>query len=348
MGNVRQTVENLKGEVEFRRKLARQHTTGEVILPDYFGKDEHDQILLERIQTTESAFGELERRRVDFSAFLELGAERGHRALVLSNRFLATGIAADLSLDQLRSATHFAEQFGLPKVPLRVCCDANRLPFRSGSVPFVFVYQFLHHFPELDGVMEEIHRILGVGSFFFDEEPLGRVLQWNLYKQGKGSRAFWRKIKLLRWLEGFLSEAACDEVEHGIVENHAMKLPHWQENLGRFDDLEVRVRTLRYIRSRVTRKMRPANFLNHLLGGVIYGLCRKNSPGNVVSKDPWEWLCCPVCRSTAEREGGSSPRLTRSGDVMVCEARGCRYPVIDDIPVLIEPELRRELYPEIG
>lgn len=58
--------------------------------------------------------------------------------------------------------------------PLRLCCDANRLPLRSDAVPFVFCYEFLHHFPELTPVIRKIHRILAGGTFFFSEEPYHR------------------------------------------------------------------------------------------------------------------------------------------------------------------------------
>jgi hypothetical protein len=44
----RQSLANLRGEIDFRAKLSRQHVTGEVLLPDYYKKAEHDSILDER------------------------------------------------------------------------------------------------------------------------------------------------------------------------------------------------------------------------------------------------------------------------------------------------------------
>ena len=346
-----QSLENLKGEIAFRAKLARQHTTGQRLLPDYFSKEDHDAILAERIATTRAAFSALKAQGEDFSRFVELGAERGHRSLALVNSFAAEGLAMDLSLDQLRTAGHFSELFQLPKLPLRVCCDANNLPLRSGAVPFLFCYQFLHHFPSLHGILGEIHRALsGNGAFFFDEEPMGRLLQLHLYKQKtkEYSRFNLRKGKLVRWLEGFVSETASDEVEHGVIENHSMKMPCWQEELSVFDSMEVRVRTLRHLRSRVTKKMRMANIPNHLLGGVIYGICRKagNLPFHASrTGNPTDWLACPACRMPA---GEDRPPLDRQGDRMVCMENKCTYPVVDDIPILIPPPLRKELYPRFG
>ena len=346
MSSRRQQAHNLKGEVIFRRKLALQHTTGERVLPDYLGKDEHDRILAERVQTTVATFQTLREKGVDFSSFLELGAERGHRSLALVNAFSAKGFAADISLDQLRTATYFSHQFNLPLLPARVCCDANQLPFRRGTIPFVFAYQFLHHFPALDVVMAEIYRVMSRGTFFFDEEPMGRMLQWHLYQQGKKeySRFNLRKGKFIRWLEGFISEACSDEVEHGVIENHAMPMEHWRDNLQRFDDFDVMVRTLRHLKSRMTRENRLANLPNRLLGGVIYGLCHKRNAISGIQGDPVSWLCCPSCRLAGMEDAG----LVRSGDKMVCAFRECSYPIVDDIPILIEPELRRQLYPEFG
>lgn len=342
----RQTIENLQGEIAFRRKLARQHTTGEVLLPDYPDKDQHDRVLAERIETTARTFRDLEQLGIDFSTFLELGAERGHRALALVNHFNVRGVATDLSLDQLRTAPFFAAQFDLPRVPLRVCCDANRLPFRSDSVPFAFCYQFLHHFPGLGTIVPEILRVITPGGrFFFDEEPMGRLLQLHLYTRKKTGYPASRLAKLRQWVEDLVSDAACDEVEHGIIENHSMPMSHWQKALSGFDETDVCVRTLRHIRSRVGRFPTLANVPALLLGGVISGLCRKETePRSKAADDPARWLVCP--KHPADGEPGFP--LIPENDHYRCTECEERYPVVDDIPILIEPALRRELYPEIG
>ena len=121
----RQSIENLKGEIAFRAKLARQHVTGEVLLPDYFGRQEHDRILLERMQTTLHKMGELQRRGVGLSPFLELGAERGQRSLVLTNDFGASGVAVDISYHQLQTMDHFARTFKKEKLPVRICLPSG-------------------------------------------------------------------------------------------------------------------------------------------------------------------------------------------------------------------------------
>ncbi len=348
MNAPRQNIGNLKGEIAFREKLARQHTTGELLLPDYFDKDSHDLIMAERIATTRETFSALKEKGVNFSQFLELGAERGHRSLSIVNSFHATGFAMDISFAQLRTADHFSRIFHLPRVPHRVCCDANNLPLKNEVVPFLFCYQFLHHFPSLKPVLGEIHRVMsGSSSFFFDEEPMGRLLQLHLYKQKakEYSRSNLRKGKLLRWLEGLVSETESDEVQHGVIENHAMKMPEWQDGLSIFDAMDVRVRTLRHLKSRISKSMRLANFPNHLLGGVIQGVCQK-AGAESPSSNIFDWLACPDCRVPAPSgDEWNHPPLDRKDDVLVCQYRGCRYPIIEDIPILIPKDLRKELYP---
>jgi hypothetical protein len=121
----------LKGEIEFRAKLSIQHVSGEVLLPDYYGKEEHDRILLDRVDATHKKMKELADIGINFSPFLELGAERGQRSLVLMNDFGANGVAIDISYHQLRAMEHFSNLFKREKLPVRICCDANHLPFKS-------------------------------------------------------------------------------------------------------------------------------------------------------------------------------------------------------------------------
>lgn len=57
-----QTVETLKGEVESRKKLARQLVTEELLLPDPYGKND-DKILFERVNETRAGLEETRRVR---------------------------------------------------------------------------------------------------------------------------------------------------------------------------------------------------------------------------------------------------------------------------------------------
>jgi SAM-dependent methyltransferase len=342
-----QTLSNLRGEIEFRRKLAEQHVTGRTLLPDYYGKEAHDAILRERMATTARELGALQARGIRLGPFLELGAERGQRALVLVNDLGCDGIAADISFDQLKTAEHFAQLFGKPKLPLRVCCDANRLPLRSGSLPFVFCYEFLHHFPELTPVVREIHRVLDGGIFFFDEEPYHRP-RLPLFRQRQKVYAAGslQRGKVLRYLAKFFTEEWCDEREHGIVENHDIPLCDWIAACRIFDEYDLTAASLEgRIRSRLGDRVSPRNLLNLLLGGGVTGLCAKRiSVQPPVSTNPLDALICPDCLLKTQAEYSVQP----FADGLSCAACDARFPQVDGVYFLLPTELFRALYPEIA
>jgi uncharacterized protein YbaR (Trm112 family) len=82
----RQTIDSQRGEIEFRKKLSVQHVTGEKLLAEYYDKDEHDKILQERMEKTASDMRKLQ-STIALSPFIELGAERCQRSLVLANAY---------------------------------------------------------------------------------------------------------------------------------------------------------------------------------------------------------------------------------------------------------------------
>ena len=77
---------------------------------------------------------------------IELGCGRGVLASV-SDRY--TGF--DLSFRALAAAAH---------VRRRVCGDMERLPFRDGSVAFVFSWAAIEHVPNPERVLAEVERVL--------------------------------------------------------------------------------------------------------------------------------------------------------------------------------------------
>ena len=69
------------------------------------------------------------------------------------------------------------KSFQKKNAPERICCDANTLPFAQNSLPFVFCFETLHHFPDPTPVVHEIYRVLCPGGwFYFNEEPFKKVL----------------------------------------------------------------------------------------------------------------------------------------------------------------------------
>jgi SAM-dependent methyltransferase/uncharacterized protein YbaR (Trm112 family) len=342
-----QTLANLRGEIEFRRKLAEQHVSGRLLLLDYYGKDAHDAILRERMATTLREISALQARGVQLSPFLELGAERGQRALVLVNDLGANGIAADISFDQLKTAEHFARLFGKPKLPLRVCCDVNHLPLRSGSLPLVFCYEFLHHFPALAPIVQEIHRVLGRGAFFFNEEPYHRP-RLPLFRQRQKVYAAesLKRGKVVRYLAKFFTEEWCDEREHGIVENHDIPLREWIAACQIFDERDLTAASLEgRIRSRLGDRLGLRHLLNLLLGGGVTGLCRKQgsqhtpAPANLA-----ELLICPDCLTKKQTEAALQ---TISGGLR-CPSCTTSFPQMDGVQFLLPTDLFRALYPELA
>ena len=342
----RQTITSQRGEIEFRRKLSVQHVTGETLLSEYYGKTVHDEILFERMQKTERDLRKLEGKET-LSPFIELGAERCQRSLVLTNDFNASGFAVDISFHQLRTAAHFARKFNKPKLPFRVCCDINNLPFRSGAVPFVFCYEFLHHFPSPKPIIEQAHRVLANGVFVFNEEPFRRP-KLVLFRQSEKlyAEGNLRKSKTRRFIESFFTEELCDEREHGIIENDDISLEHWNESLAVFESREVVAYSLGdRLRSRLDRGVSIKNIANLLMGGGIRGICRKQQEGAKQVSNLLELLACPDC---LEAKGALTdpPPLTNQNSKLHCSVCQSEFPIVDDIPILLPTRLRRELYPE--
>lgn len=340
-----QPLDAQRGEVEYRRRLVRQQVAGETSLADEFDSATIATILRERMERTRAQMAALRDAGVRISPYVEIGAERGQRALVMENALGAHGAAADLSFDMLRACEHYRAEFGLERLPLRVCCDAYHLPFRTGSLPFVFCYETLHHFPEPGPIVAEAHRVLAPGgTFLFDEEPYRKVLHVNLFK---GRKLYGREAatssRLRRLLERLFSETACNEVEFGILENHDIPLGTWKRALSPFARTDAVLHSMRVLSERLVQPRNPLAFaLAWAWGGTISGTCRKAGalPADVPAIA--DTLACPTC--VARGDG----TLEREPDAYRCRTCRARYPVVDGVAFLMAAERRRELYPEIA
>ncbi len=345
-----QTIANIKAEINFREKLAKQHVTGEVLLPNYYLKEEHDKILIERVDKTKLQMEEFKERGLNLSPFVELGAERGQRSLVLQNDFAANGIALDISYAQLKTMEYFAEVFNRKNLPLRVCGNAYKLPIRTNSLPFTFCYAFLHHFPTPEPIVQEIYRVLADGYFFFGSEPFKKGLQLKLYKQRKNG--YLSKNKYWNFLEKFIAEGYCEEVENGIIENDDISLKDWLSAFSIFTQNELNLETAnKMISSQLGNKVSLSNIPNWILGGSISGLCYKSyQKVNIKEKDikeeVYDILGCPNCTIPMSDGSFDRPPLTRYSDFFKCNVCSSEYPIIDGIVVALTPEDLRELYPD--
>lgn len=341
----RQTIENLRGEIEFRRKLFEQQVGEVEIFAGEYDGEEIAKVLRERMAETVARMRQLRAAGHTLSPYLELGAERGQRALAMENELGCEGAALDISFDLLKSCEFYAERFAMKELPFRLCADAYHLPFRSNSLPFVFCYQTLHHFPDPTPIIAEIHRVLAPGGlFFFAEEPFQQVLRWELY-QVEGGAQHWSRIgRFRKLLDRFFSREVFREEEFGVIENHSIPLREWRAMLREFAEVHG---TLTFAGGRTTELVEPRNrlryLLAYLLGGGVSALCRKaGEPGRHAASIE-EALACPV----ALREGREVPLVAdeqgfESGD------GSANYRSHEGIAFLLEPGLKKELFPEMG
>src|SRR6267143_2814764 len=342
-----QLVTNQKGEIEFRKKLYLQQVEGQRIFDDEFDSAAIENILKDRMSKTLAQMAQLRERRIRLSPYLEIGAERCQRSLIMENDLGASGAAIDISFDLLKSCRHYQNVFSKAKAPTRICCDANNLPFMTSSIPFIFCYETLHHFPDPTPVVEEAHRVLlPDGYFFFDEEPYRKILHFSLYKGHKvySPQSLGRSM-IHKTLDRFFSTPVCNEVEHGVIENHDISIARWRKALGLFDRRDVNLKPT--IHSPVeSRLFGPSSYIKYLvaclLGGTVSGICQKSSAGIDRQLSISDALICPSCKQI-----GSEVPLNRDDSSFLCAKCSKGYPVVDDVVFLFTHDKFAQLYPDV-
>ncbi len=340
----RQNIDNQRGEVTFRRKLVQQQVEEKPVFEDEFSKTDIERILKERMDVTLRAMEELKNREVILSPYLEIGAERGQRSLVMETDLNLHGAALDLSYDMLKSCEYYKDVFE-KKLPVRVCTDLYCLPFKTGSIPFVFCYQTLHHFPDPLPVVDELHRVLTPGgAFMFDEEPFKRGFHLNLYRTRKvfsnqhRSRGVFRKV-----FDHLFAELSCNEEEHGVIENDNISTAEWRKTFSSFPVKEVKLRSPgRVVSDLYGHKFSLNYILNYIWGGEISGICKKSGDPVPVDYSVVDAFTCPLCLTD-----GSEPDLKNADDRFVCEGCATEYPVVNNVIFLLKPDQLESLYPEI-
>jgi SAM-dependent methyltransferase len=339
-----QLVSSKKGEIAFRKKLVQQQVEEESIWADEYTREGIEKVLREKMKETADRMDALKRQGVVSSPYVEIGAERCQRSLVMENELDTPGIACDISYDMLKSCEYYAGVFKKDRLPFRICCDANALPFRSNSLPFFFCYETLHHFPDVSPIIREIHRVLSPGGyFFFDEEPYKKLLHLNLYKaKSVYSQETLQANPMKRALDWLFAERTCNEVSHGIVENEQISIREWKSALSVFEEKDVHLLALRVIKAEL---LKPKNLVKYLLaymlGGRISGLCHK--PGTRKPTTVFDALICPVCRKEGREE-----RLAQGEHGPACKECGSRFPVLHGVVFLFAPDTLRELYPDVS
>jgi ubiquinone/menaquinone biosynthesis C-methylase UbiE/uncharacterized protein YbaR (Trm112 family) len=342
----KQLVDNQRGEIAFREKLVQQQVGGKPILDDEQDAEGIEKMLDDRMKKTFNRMTALREDGVAISPYAEIGAERCQRALVMENDLGATGAAIDISYHMLRSCDHYKEVFDKDKVPLRICCDANSLPFRTDSVPFVFCYETLHHFPDPTPITREIYRVVSPGGhFLFDEEPYKRILHINLYKRNRvNPKESLRRAKLRKIFDYFLSKETSNEIEHNIIENNDISLRIWKQALSLFEWKRVELQSMKVINSELFKPRQYTKFLlAGLFGGGISGICRKS--GVSTKRDVYirDLLVCPSCI-----ENGCESKINQRNVSFSCSRCGSEFPIVDGVAFLFSRNKLKELYPGIS
>ncbi len=370
-------------EVNFRKKLTKQHLGQGNFYPNEPNHEEIFKILKERVSTSKRIFSELKNRRIPFTPFLEVGAEKCQRAMVLVNDFGAEGFATDLSFESLKAADNIIKSLDYHLMPQRICLDLYHLPFLNASLSFVFCFQTLHHLINPQPALEEIKRVLkGGGYFYFDEEPVKQKFNLNLWRRSTNLRL---REKILKYtgILIFLSKIGKTEVDSGVSEEE-FDLKSWQEFLAVFDYKEIYFKPLIGKEEKKTDSLRPRllnKFLFFLLGGGIRGLCQVNpvrkggalnpatlpprkdmdissqpppvgglsngvnkKGGSFAASNIFETLGCPSCSIIINNQKNRAP-LKPEGDKWRCEHCGEIYQTQDDILILLPKEEKEILYP---
>lgn len=237
------TIQSLKskhGEIKYRRLIAKQHAGEHTYFKEELNRTEIKKLLGERLLGAKKTFQDLKKRRLLSSPFLEIGAEYALVSTLLKNKFNLEGFASDISFYSLKKASYFAQVFNFRKLPGLVCADAYALPFRKNSLPFIFTYETLHHFPDPKPVLKEIYRVLSPGGvYFIGSDPVKQSLQIKFWRRPTKLRPWEKLLKALLVLP-FISHIGKSETEFGIIEE-GFDLNTWQKSLSIFNRVEAKI-----------------------------------------------------------------------------------------------------------
>lgn len=329
------------GEVIFRQRLVKQHLGVENFFPGQPNQKQILNVLKERVYSSRRRFRNLERRKVLLSPFLEIGAEKCQRASLLSSEFKATGFALDISFESLKSAAIFAKKLRLKNSPVLICADAENLPFEDNSIPFVFAFETLHHFPDPRKTLTQMKRVAADnGHVFFSEEPVKQTLNLSIWRRDFNLTPFEKLLKKILILP-ILSTLGASETKYGILEND-FPVSTWQSCLKMFKEIETIYEPVFFGPKSKVGNSGNINPLTRLLiglqGGGITVLAKiKKEQTYPLVENIYNLLRCPKCHK----------KLTLKISAFNCNSCKHTYPIKDKVIFLLDPNLRKKLYPNI-
>lgn len=147
--------------------------------------------------------------RGDRKILVDIGCSWG-RWSIAAARAGFVPVGADVHVDALAAAARVSRQLEVRAD--FICCDAERLPFESGSVDFVFSYSVLQHIDKskVRGIFQEISRILRPGGVCLIQlpnafGPLGIAQQlrrgFREARSGTFEMRYWTHAEIRRALE---------------------------------------------------------------------------------------------------------------------------------------------------
>ena len=345
-----QTLQNKKGEVEFRKKLAKQFEGEACSYPGEPTETEYKSIIINRIKDYTGYFEYLKKQNIPVGPYLELGGGVGQGAMLLENKFEVSGFTCDISYETLRLGDKYIKYLDYKKMPIRICTDIYNLPFKSGSIPFIFTFQTLHHLPDPKPVLKEIKRVLAPGGYFyFNEEPIAQKFNLNLWRRDRHLRWFEKLLKATIVLH-FISRIGKSETDNDILEE-TFSLSVWEKALNIFPKVNVVIKvfpfgpTITLEKTNKTGWIKPAywkRFLLNALGGGIEAICQANNEKtNTKFNNIFDRLTCPNC--------AHKPNLNFNQEkhAFFCPFCKSQFKRKNGIVVLIPKKQAKILYPNI-
>jgi len=343
-----QTLQNKKGEVEFRKKLAIQFEGKGVYYEGEPTSAEYESITKDRVKDYTKYFSQLKKANIPLGTYLELGGGVGQGSMLLENEFNQKGFTCDISYDTLLLAKKYKDILRYKKMPIRICADIYNLPFKSGSIPFIFTLQTLHHFPDPKPVLEEVKRVLAPGGYFyFNEEPIAQAFNLNLWRRNRHLRWFEKLLKATIILH-FISRIGKAETDNDILEE-TFSLKVWEKALNIFSKADAKLKVFPFGPTIQPTKTKQKGWINSfsvrkillgILGGGIEALCQKEHdrrwrrPHHTTVFD---LLACPNCRH--------KPKLTlQNNQALLCQSCLSVYKKTNGIFTLLSNYQKKELY----